>query len=117
VYSIEIEPSLGVRAERSLARLGVTNVRLRVGDGRQGWPEAAPFDAIMVTASAGEGTPTRLVEQLKLGGKMALPIGTHDQVLHVITKTAEGVSDERLFGVRFVPLRGADAKTVHSQRQ
>jgi protein-L-isoaspartate(D-aspartate) O-methyltransferase len=105
VYTIEIVPELASRAEADLRRLGFANVRVRHGDGWRGWPEAAPFDAILVTA-APEQVPQPLVDQLAVGGRLVLPLGDLDQDLVLLTRDAEGVRQERLFGVRFVPMTG-----------
>ncbi len=78
---------------------------MRIGDGYQGWPEAAPFDGIIVTA-APERVPEPLVEQLKVGGKLVIPVGRFFQELLVITKTEDGIQTRRVAGVRFVPMIG-----------
>jgi len=105
VYTIELEPVLAARAKRDLERLGCANVRTRTGDGYRGWPEAAPFDAILVTA-APEQVPPALLEQLKSGGRLVIPVGgSGDQDLWLYTKTERGVERKHLFPVRFVPLR------------
>jgi protein-L-isoaspartate(D-aspartate) O-methyltransferase len=107
VYSIEIIDSLGRSAAATLAQLGYGNVETRIGDGYQGWPEAAPFDAIIVTA-APDHIPPALTAQLKLGGRMVIPVGTLDQDLMVVTKNADGTtSNELIVPVRFVPLTRA----------
>lgn len=106
VYSIERIPELARSAAARLARLGYANVRLREGDGALGWPEAAPFDAIMVTAAAEQISPG-LVAQLRVGGRLIMPIGSPrgDQVLTLLERTAPGETVERrLWLVRFVPL-------------
>jgi protein-L-isoaspartate(D-aspartate) O-methyltransferase len=106
VYTIEIVPELGREAAARLAALGYANVRARVGDGYAGWPEAAPFDAIMVTAGALE-VPQPLVDQLKPGGRLVIPVGPQwsGQDLLLIAKDAAGrVSQKSLLAVRFVPL-------------
>jgi len=106
VYSIEVVESLGRSAAARLAELGYRNVEVRVGDGYQGWPEKAPFDAILVTAAAPH-VPPALVAQLKTGGRMVIPVGGSDdiQYLKVLTKRADGGYDEkRVIPVRFVPL-------------
>jgi protein-L-isoaspartate(D-aspartate) O-methyltransferase len=106
VYSIEVVESLGRSAAARLAELGYRNVEVRVGDGYQGWPEKAPFDAILVTAAAPH-VPPALVAQLKTGGRMVIPVGGSDdiQYLKVLTKRADGGYDEkRVIAVRFVPL-------------
>jgi protein-L-isoaspartate(D-aspartate) O-methyltransferase len=104
VYSIEIVEALAERARADLERLGYA-VHLRVGDGYRGWPEAAPFDAILVTA-APDHVPPSLVEQLAEGGRLVLPLGQGVQDLVRLTRTADGVRRETLFGVRFVPMTG-----------
>jgi protein-L-isoaspartate(D-aspartate) O-methyltransferase len=107
VFSIEIVPELAARArEVLLGRLGVANVRLRTGDGALGWPEAAPFDRVIVTAAATE-VPPALVAQLAPGGRMILPVGesAETQMLRVIDRGKDGVTGQSdLLPVRFVPL-------------
>ena len=113
VYSIEIVPSLAHGAAAHLAELGYRNVEVRVGDGYAGWPEKAPFDAIIVTAAAPR-VPQALVEQLKPGGKMVIPVGGtwSVQELLVITRRADGGFDRRsVLPVRFVPLVPGDGAT------
>ncbi len=105
VYSIEIVEPLAERARADLARLGYGNVHVRHGDGYRGWPEQAPFDAIVVTA-APDHVPPALVEQLAVGGRMVLPVGRGIQDLVRLTRTPEGVRRETLMGVRFVPMTG-----------
>jgi protein-L-isoaspartate(D-aspartate) O-methyltransferase len=106
VYSVEIVPELGARARDTLARLGYGNVHVRIGDGYRGWPEAAPFDAILLTA-APHAAPPPLVAQLKAGGRMVLPVGGFDQDLLVVTKNADGTTrQEKVLPVRFVPMTG-----------
>src|SRR5262245_32989161 len=106
VYTIELEPVLAARAKRDLERLGYTNVHTRTGDGYRGWPEAAPFDAILVTA-APDHVPPDLEQQLKPGGRLVIPVGdSGDQELWLFTKTERGLERKRLMPVRFVPLRG-----------
>jgi protein-L-isoaspartate(D-aspartate) O-methyltransferase len=109
VYSVERVAVLLEEARRRLRVLKLRNVRLRHGDGAQGWPEYAPFGAIMVTA-APEGIPRLLVNQLALGGCMVLPIGRGaQQVLVRLTRTEEGYDHEILESVTFVPLLGGTA--------
>lgn len=106
VFSIEIIASLGRQAARRLEELGYRNVEVRIGDGYQGWPEKAPFDAIVVTAAA-PSVPPALLEQLRPGGRMVIPVGSEGgmQYLELITKRADGGFDERrVLPVRFVPL-------------
>ncbi len=109
VYSIEILEPLAKQAAERLARLGISNVHLRVGDGYRGWPEAAPFDAIVVTA-APDHIPQALLAQLREGGRMVLPIGRFEQDLVRIRRTPEGISREVLLPVRFVPMVGEAEK-------
>jgi len=105
VFSIELEKELADRARADLARLGYANVQVRDGDGYRGWPEAAPFDAIVVTA-APDHVPPALVEQLAIGGRMIIPVGRALQDLLLITRTEAGIQRQHLMGVRFVPMRG-----------
>jgi protein-L-isoaspartate(D-aspartate) O-methyltransferase len=103
VYSIEIVPELAQEARTRLKRLGYDRVKVRTGDGWAGWPEEAPFDAIIVTA-APETVPPPLVEQLKTGGRLVIPVGPReDQKLQRLVKTATGLKKESVFPVRFVP--------------
>ncbi|WP_309092228.1 protein-L-isoaspartate(D-aspartate) O-methyltransferase [Phenylobacterium sp.] len=107
VFTIEIVPELARTAEARLAALGYRGVQVRAGDGYKGWPEAAPFDGILVTAGATH-VPTPLVEQLKPGGRMVIPVGPSQQLqqLTVVTKDARGaVRTTRLGPVLFVPLQ------------
>jgi protein-L-isoaspartate(D-aspartate) O-methyltransferase len=104
VYSIEIVESLGRRAAEDLERLGY-RVNLRIGDGYRGWPEAAPFDAIVVTA-APEEVPPLLIEQLKVGGRLVIPVGSWSQELVLLRKEEDGVHQESVAAVRFVPMTG-----------
>jgi protein-L-isoaspartate(D-aspartate) O-methyltransferase len=105
VYTIEIVEPLAKEAERTLDRLGYRNVHVRHGDGYQGWPAAAPFDAILVTAAA-PTVPPALLEQLSVGGRLVIPVGDRAQRLEVHTRTSSGVSVDRSFPVRFVPMTG-----------
>jgi protein-L-isoaspartate(D-aspartate) O-methyltransferase len=108
VYSIEIVEPLGLQARERLARLGYDNVEVRIGDGYYGWPEHAPFDAIVVTAVASH-VPPPLLQQLKPGGRMVLPVGTRftTQQLVLVEKQADGkVTTRQLLPVAFVPLTG-----------
>ena len=105
VYSIEIIPALAERASALLGELGHENVRVKAGNGYEGWPEHAPFDAIVVTAAPDE-VPQALVEQLAVGGKMVVPVGTAEQEMVLITKTRAGVVERRTIPVRFVPMTG-----------
>lgn len=106
VHAIEWYPELAMQARERLERLGIGNVELRVGDGTAGWPDAAPFDAILVSA-CGPQVPATLIEQLAPGGRMVIPIGTRDQQdLVRITRSADGRSldQDSLGPVVFVPL-------------
>ena len=103
VYSIEILEDLAESARQRLEKLGYKNVFVKHGDGYRGWPEKAPFDAIVVTAAPTD-VPEALLEQLKVGGRMVLPVGRHFQELLSITKTKDGIEKERLLPVRFVPM-------------
>jgi len=107
VYTIEIIPDLARTAEERLRRLGYGKVSVRAGDGYFGWPGKAPFDAIIVTA-APEKVPPKLVEQLKEGGRMVIPVGEERaaQELIRLTKRNGKVETENLIPVRFVPLTG-----------
>jgi protein-L-isoaspartate(D-aspartate) O-methyltransferase len=112
VYSIEIVEPLALAARERLARLGYRNVSVRAGDGYQGWPEHAPFDAIVVTAAAAH-VPQPLIDQLAPGGRLVIPVGPegHTQELQVIEKQADGkTTTRRLLAVRFVPLTGEQAR-------
>lgn len=105
VMTVEILEPLASQAERTLAELGYHNVRVRVGDGYQGWPEEAPFDAIIVTA-APDHVPQPLLNQLAVGGRLILPVGRFFQTLELYRRTAEGYEHKSLTLVRFVPLVG-----------
>lgn len=106
VYSIEIEKALLDRTGQLLELLGFDEIELRHGDGYFGWPEAAPFDAILVTVAAPE-VPPPLLEQLRTGGRMVIPIGEDDQQLQLITRDTGGTWTRPLLGVRFGPMLGA----------
>src|SRR6185436_4437595 len=106
VYSIESIPSLGNEARRRLEDLGYGNIEVTIGDGYNGWPQRAPFDGIVVTAAAPH-VPAALVEQLKPGGRMVIPVGGTGEIqyLKVLEKRADGaVSEKKVLPVRFVPL-------------
>ncbi len=105
VYSIEILCPLAERAKAILDTLGYDNIEIKCGDGFRGWPEYAPFDAILVTA-APEKIPEPLIEQLKVGGKLVIPVGSVYQELKRVTKTEEEVLTEDIIPVRFVPMTG-----------
>jgi len=104
VWSIERHPELSARAAPALAAAGVENVTLVVGDGAQGLPEAAPFDAINVAAASGAGVPEPLADQLAPGGRLVLPVTDGEQRLILARRTDAGVQATALERVRFVPL-------------
>jgi protein-L-isoaspartate(D-aspartate) O-methyltransferase len=111
VYTVEIIEDLGRRAQQTLRRLGYANVTVRIGDGYHGWPEQAPFDAILVTA-APESVPQPLIDQLKPGGRLVIPVGRQGeaQSLQVVTRDASGrVGVRDVLPVGFVPLTGDGA--------
>jgi protein-L-isoaspartate(D-aspartate) O-methyltransferase len=105
VYTIEILGSLSDAAQKAIGALGYGNIHFRVGDGYAGWPDAAPFDGILVTA-APEKVPQPLLDQLKVGGKLVIPVGSFFQDLLVYTKTANGIERKNVIPVRFVPMTG-----------
>jgi protein-L-isoaspartate(D-aspartate) O-methyltransferase len=110
VYSIEIVDGLGRQAAETLARLGYGNVHTRIGDGYQGWAEHAPYDSIIVTA-APDHVPPALVEQLKPGGRLVIPVGKLAQELMVITKNEDGTTTtKQIVPVQFVPLTREKAR-------
>jgi protein-L-isoaspartate(D-aspartate) O-methyltransferase len=105
VYSIERIAGLLDKARGNLRPLRLSNLRLVHGDGALGLPEAAPFDGVIVAAAA-SGVPDALLQQLALGGRMIVPVGSGDQALCLIERTAAGLTEKWLDAVRFVPLRG-----------
>ncbi len=105
VYTIEIVDVLARKAQKTLERLGYENVFVKVGDGYKGWPEHAPFDAIIITAAPTK-IPAPLKEQLKVGGRMILPLGDYSQELVLIEKNEKGYEQKKLLPVRFVPMTG-----------
>jgi protein-L-isoaspartate(D-aspartate) O-methyltransferase len=105
VYTIEIVAPLAEEAGERLKRLGYRNVEVRAGDGYLGWPEKAPFDAIMVTAAAPR-VPEPLKQQLKDGGRLVIPVGDEYQELIVVTKKGAAYAEDRVLPVRFVPMTG-----------
>ena len=105
VYTVEIIGELAGRAKASLTSMGYVNIEFRTGDGHLGWPEKAPFDAVIVTAAPGS-VPPALKEQLADGGRLVIPVGTSVQYIHRIVRRGEEFEDEGLIAVRFVPLTG-----------
>ena len=110
VYTIEIVEKLAATARTVLQRLGYEKIRVHAGDGYQGWPDAAPFDRIIVTAAPPQ-VPQPLIDQLKPGGRLVVPEGVNDQDLVLYTKTKDGkLQRERVLPVRFVPMTGRAQK-------
>lgn len=109
VFTIEIIENLGRSAEIRLKSLGYDNIFVRIGDGYQGWPEEAPFDAVIVTAAPAH-VPQPLIDQLSMGGRLVIPVGRTFQELIRITKIPGGTSKENLLPVRFVPMTGEAEK-------
>lgn len=106
VYTVEIVETLSKQAQKDLERLELAdNVRFRIGDGDEGWPEAAPFDAILVTAAPRQ-VPRVLIQQLRMGGRLVIPLGDTHQDLRVFTKTTTGLHESSVIPVRFVPMTG-----------
>ena len=110
VFTIEIIEPLAQRAESTLAELGYTNVFVRCGDGYRGWPEHAPFDAIIVTA-APDHVPKPLIDQLAVGGRLVIPVGIISQDLLVVRRIKDGVVTDTTLPVRFVPMTGEAQKS------
>ncbi len=109
VYSIEIVKSLAERSSKKLKEMQYHNVTVKYGDGYKGWVEYAPFDAIIVTAAPNH-VPPALIDQLKVGGRLVLPVGVRYQELKVITKTDDdNIRERNIISVRFVPM-------VHSNK-
>lgn len=109
VYTIEIVESLASMAKNRLSELGYQNIEVKAGDGYLGWPEAAPFDAIIVTA-APDHIPKPLTEQLKEGGRMVVPVGTYAQELKKIVKRSGKIVTTDVIPVVFVPMTGEGVK-------
>lgn len=106
VWGIELDPQLALRAGRVLARIGIDNVRVCAGDGTLGLPEHAPYDAINVAATARDGLPPALLEQLAVGGRLVAPVAAgREEHLVRVRRAADGFAHEVLEPVRFVPLR------------
>jgi protein-L-isoaspartate(D-aspartate) O-methyltransferase len=109
VYTVEILSQLGKTAERVLKEEHFDNVHVKIGDGYRGWPDFAPFDGIIVTA-APEEVPAPLLMQLRVGGRLVIPVGEWNQELKVYTRTKDGYDVRSVFGVRFVPMTGEAQK-------
>lgn len=110
VFTIEIVEPLGKQAEQTLKQLGLANVHVRVGDGYLGWPEAAPFDSIIVTC-APDAIPQPLIDQLKDGGRMIIPVGGRfEQELVLLRKNKDKIERTAVLPVRFVPMTGEAQK-------
>jgi protein-L-isoaspartate(D-aspartate) O-methyltransferase len=111
VFSIDINPRLTEQAGRTLQRLGYGDIRIKSGDGFFGWPEEAPFDGIIVTC-ASPRLPPLLIDQLKEGGRLIIPLGRAQQyqVLTLVTKMASGIRTREISAVRFVPMTGEAQK-------
>jgi protein-L-isoaspartate(D-aspartate) O-methyltransferase len=105
VYTIEILPDLAKRAAATLADLGYDNVTVSTGDGYRGIPDEAPFDGIIVTAAPAE-IPQPLIDQLAVGGRLVIPVGSFFQELKLLEKSEQGVASRSIFPVRFVPMTG-----------
>jgi len=103
VWTVEIYEALSIGARARLEALGYENIRYRVGDGSRGWPEAGPFDAIMVTAAPG-AVPAALEAQLAVSGRMIIPVGVNSQELILVQREKASFRRDSLIGVRFVPL-------------
>jgi protein-L-isoaspartate(D-aspartate) O-methyltransferase len=112
VVTIEIVEPLAARAKETLADLGYDNVIVRAGDGYQGWPDESPFDAIILTA-APKRIPPPLLEQLRSGGRLIVPVGDYPQRLMLMRRTGEGYSQTELLPVVFVPMTGQALRGPH----
>ncbi len=114
VHTIEIVEPLARQSRELLAQQGYANIAVRAGDGYRGWPEEAPFDAIILTAAPPE-IPQPLIDQLAMGGRLVAPVGRWNQELVLIRRDENGFHREKLIGVRFVPMVGEarDDRTQH----
>jgi protein-L-isoaspartate(D-aspartate) O-methyltransferase len=110
VFTIEIVEPLAKAADERLRSLGYTNVHVRAGDGYAGWPAAAPFDAIILTAAPPVRVPPPLIQQLREGGRLVAPVGATYQDLTRLRRTVKGATEETLLPVRFVPMTGEAQK-------
>ncbi len=114
VFTIEILDPLAQRAKDTLKKLGLTNVAVRTGDGYQGWPDEAPFDAIILTAAPWH-VPQPLLNQLAIGGRLILPVGKIAQTLRLIKRSQDGWQEEELLPVAFVPMTGEAERSLPGQ--
>jgi len=105
VYTVEIIEPLGRYAKKRLDEMGYKNIKVKIGDGYKGWKEYAPFDCIIVTAAPAE-IPQALIEQLRVGGKMVIPVGKWFQDLVLVEKLDKGIKKRTVAPVRFVPMTG-----------
>ena len=103
VYTIEIIPELAQKARKAIRKLDYHNIHIKIGDGYEGWPEHSPYQSIVV-AAAPEKIPVALVDQLAINGKMVIPVGKHYQDIIIITKTNDGITEQKTIPVRFVPM-------------
>jgi len=103
VYSIEFVPELAVQARQILTKTGYHNISIRIGNGREGWPEAMPFDAVVTSAAPAE-IPPALIKQLAPGGRLILPLGVKEQHLVMVQHHETGYHQRQLLPVRFVPM-------------
>jgi protein-L-isoaspartate(D-aspartate) O-methyltransferase len=103
VYTVELFPDLAADACWKLKKLGYANIKFKTGSGTAGWPEHAPYDGLIVTCAAAS-VPPALVEQLKEGGRLVIPLGEGEQELKLMTKTSSGITEKNICAVRFVPL-------------
>jgi protein-L-isoaspartate(D-aspartate) O-methyltransferase len=116
VYSVEIHRKLGERAAAVHKDLGYTNIHTRIGDGYEGWPDAAPFDAIIVTC-APQKIPQPLINQLKEGGRIVIPLGDRfSQTLHLLVKRGGKLTDKELKPTLFVPMTGRALEEAAARR-
>ena len=113
VYSVERIPELAKQAHKTLHHLGYRHIHIKIGDGYQGWPSHAPYDAIIVTA-APKQIPKTLIEQLAMNGRLVIPVGDWRQTIWVITKTPTGIVKENTIPVQFVPMIETFRRSSHS---
>ena len=109
VFTIEIVEALAERSRQLLTEIGYRNIHVRAGNGYAGWPEEAPFDRIIVTAAPDE-IPPALVQQLKMDGLIAVPVGVGEQMLQILRRTPTGLAQLKSLPVRFVPMTGKPGK-------